>query len=118
MQHCNILFQSGIQEILGTEEHQTIYFGDHLAADVAECREKTEWRTCLIVPELRGEEEADNEESNEEEDDICQLKLKLKQTVDRNNHSVFRSGCLRLLQFKYMTSENNSAYFYSGVGEV
>ena len=91
MQHLNILFQSGIKEILGTDEHQTIYFGDHLAADVAECREKTEWRTCLIVPELRGEEEAYYEESNEEEDDICQLKLKLKQTVDGNYHSVFRS---------------------------
>ena len=112
----NILFQSGIKEILGTEEHQTIYFGDHLAADVAECREKTEWRTCLIVPELRGEEEAYNEESNEEEDDICQLKLKLKQTVDGNYHSVFRS--VTYPRFSSKVIDNNSSYFYSGVGEV
>ena len=52
--------------------HQVIYFGDHLPADIVECRRRSDWRTCLIVPEMREQRE---------EDDISHLKQKLKHAV-------------------------------------
>ena len=44
-----------ITRLLGAQGPDVIYCGDHLHADVVKCRKLCEWRTLLIVPELRQE---------------------------------------------------------------
>ena len=38
--------------MLGCRGCETIYFGDHLTADIVKCRQHSDWRTGLVVPEL------------------------------------------------------------------
>ena len=38
--------------MLGCRGCKTIYFGDHLTADIVQCRQHSHWRTGLVVPEL------------------------------------------------------------------
>ena len=68
--------------------HNVMYFGDHLPADIVECRLRSDWRTCLIVPEMR-ETQADQ---TNEEDEITSLKKKLKHAAGESSEgtSVFR----------------------------
>ena len=44
-----------VTRLLGAEGPDVIYCGDHLHADVVKCRKLCEWRTMLIVPELKQE---------------------------------------------------------------
>jgi len=73
--------KDSIQDILGAKEHEIIYFGDHLQADIVECKNHCDWRTCLIVPELRTDYHEDAVEI-EENDDIEQLKKKLASAIE------------------------------------
>ena len=41
--------------ILGVDEPEILYCGDHLYGDVIKCRKECEWRTLLVVPELDHE---------------------------------------------------------------
>lgn len=68
--------------------HKVIYFGDHLPADIVECRLRSDWRTCLIVPEMRES----HEDQTNEDDDISSLKKKLKHAAGEASEgtSVFR----------------------------
>ena len=86
-----IILQDSIEDLLGAKAHETIYFGDHLPADIVECKNHCDWRTCLIVPELR----TDQNEESVEVNDIEQLKMKLASAIesDRNacrDRSIFR----------------------------
>jgi len=85
--------KDSIEDLLGAKTHEIIYFGDHLPADIVECKNHCDWRTCLIVPELR----TDQNEETVEVNDIEQLKKKLASAIesDRNacsDKSIFRCG--------------------------
>ena len=41
-----------MRELLGCRGSETIYFGDHLSADIVAARQHSHWRTGLVVPEL------------------------------------------------------------------
>jgi len=53
-----------ITTILGVEEPEVLYCGDHLYGDVIKCRKHCEWRTLLIVPELDHEMRLNLEQEN------------------------------------------------------
>merc|ERR1719354_1054488 len=44
-----------ITKMLGVDEPEILYCGDHLYGDVIKCRKECEWRTLLVVPELDHE---------------------------------------------------------------
>ena len=77
---------------MGAAGQEIIYFGDHLPADVMECSRHSDWRTCLIVPELREEidEATDKIEENSFDSDITVLKQKLLSQNDKDSRSLFR----------------------------
>ena len=81
-------FQEGIQKLLDVSGHKVIYFGDHLPADIVECRLRSDWRTCLIVPEMR---ETHGDQTSDD-NDIINLKKKLKFAAGEASEgtSVFR----------------------------
>ena len=80
-------------KLLEASGDDVIYFGDHLPADVVECREQSQWRTCLIVPELSSMDDDASEDESKTGDDIDALKIKLSRAVSKNCHrerSIFR----------------------------
>ena len=60
-----IILQDSIEDLLGAKTHEIIYFGDHLPADIVECKNHCDWRTCLIVPELRTDQNEETVEVND-----------------------------------------------------
>ena len=82
-------------KLLEASGDDVIYFGDHLPADVVECREHSNWRTCLIVPELAAMDNEVAEDEQKTEDDIDALKIKLSKAVSKTSNkerSIFRCG--------------------------
>ena len=80
-------------KLLEASGDDVIYFGDHLPADVVECREQSLWRTCLIVPELSSMDDDASEDEPKTGDDIDALKIKLSRAVSKTcyrERSIFR----------------------------
>jgi len=99
--------KEGIQQLIDVSGHKVIYFGDHLPADIVECRLRSDWRTCLIVPEMR-ETHADQ---TSDDNDILNLKKKLKHAAGEASEgiSVFRCG-KSLTQFGVSLSQFADLY--------
>ena len=90
-----MLFQESVSKLLEASGDDVIYFGDHLPADVVECREQSNWRTCLIVPELTDMDNYAADDDLNTEDDIDALKMKLSKAVSKTSYkqrSIFRCG--------------------------
>jgi len=69
-----------VTRLLGAEGPDVIYCGDHLHADVVKCRKLCEWRTMLIVPELKQEVGVSRE--------VSTLLLELKELEGRNDRTT------------------------------
>jgi len=60
------LFFSGgnidfLEEKLGVQQDQVLYVGDHIYGDILKSKHNSYWRTCLIVPELSNQIQAEEE---------------------------------------------------------
>jgi len=72
-----------ITSMIGVEEPEILYCGDHLYADVVKCRKECEWRTLLVVPELEHEVKV----SHEQEEILEQLH-KLESLLSKNKDQL------------------------------
>jgi len=75
-----------ITRLLGVEEPEVLYCGDHLYGDVVKCRKECEWRTMLVVPELEHEAQI-----SLEQEDVLQELHKLENMLARKSMPQFES---------------------------
>ena len=104
--------------MIKTRGPDVIYAGDHLYGDVIKCRKHCDWRTLLIVPELKHEEKAIQKCSSLTEEinhletaltknpDSQELKIKLNEAVTKISQRFSATGSL-------LRSGNEMTYFAS-----
>lgn len=107
-----------ITSMLEAKGPDVIYAGDHLYGDVIKCRKHCDWRTLLIVPELKHEEKAIQKCSSLTEEinhletalaknpDSQELKIKLNEAVTKISQRFSETGSL-------LRSGNEMTYFAS-----